>query len=68
MLNYKVQQIKIVPLAVDMVVNYICDIFQQKDYVETLYTKESMILKALPEEDFGQQTSLFFGSCLVSLI
>ena len=45
-----------------MVVNYIHNGFQLKDYIETLQTMKIMLLKALREEDFChelQQMSSF---------
>ena len=53
--------------AIDMVVNCSRNIFQQKDYIETLQTMETPLWKALHEEDFGhelQQMLSFFYSDL----
>ena len=50
-----------------MVVNCIRDRYQQKDYIETLQTREILLLKSLHEEEFGhelQQTSSFFSFVL----
>ena len=50
-----------------MVGNCIRNSYQQKDYIKVLHAMESMILKALREEDFGielQQMSLLFSSDL----
>ena len=41
--------------AIDMVVNCICDKFQQKDFTETLQTIEILLLKALREENIGHE-------------
>ena len=52
--------------AIDMVVNFIRNRFQQKD-IKTLQTKEILLLKALSEEGFGhelQQMSSFLSSDL----
>ena len=53
--------------AIYMVGNCIRNSYQQKDYIKVLHAMESMILKALREEDFGielQQMSLLFSSDL----
>ena len=50
-----------------MVVNCICNRFQQKDNIETLQKMETLLLEALCEEDFGhelQQMSSLFSSDL----
>ena len=52
---------------IDMVVSCIRNRFQQKDYIETFQTMETLHLKALCKEDFGhelQQMSSFFSSDL----
>ena len=53
--------------AIDMAVNFIRNRFQQKDNIETLQTKEILLLKTLREESFGhelQQMSSFLSSDL----
>ena len=53
--------------AIEIVVNYIRNRFQQEDLIETLRTMEILLLKALRKENFGhelQQMSLFFSSDL----
>ena len=41
--------------TINMVVNCILDLFQQKDYIETLQTMERLLLKVLREDDFGNE-------------
>ena len=53
--------------AIDMVVNCICNRFQQKNYIKTLQPIEMLLLKAFREENFGhelQQISSFSSSDL----
>ena len=45
-----------------MVVNCILNKFCKKDYIETLQTMEILILKALHEEDFGQEPEQIYSS------
>ena len=52
--------------AIDVIVNCICDRFQQKDYIETHQTMENLLLKALCEKYFGHELQQMSSSLVVN--